>query len=96
MMAGLVLSAAAKSDIGDIWLHEAESGEADADQLLDKILKKCRTLEQYPEIGRGREDLGQEIRSFPVGHYILIYQPASSRVEIIRIVRGTLDPVSRT
>jgi toxin ParE1/3/4 len=36
-----------------------------AERLLKKINQKCRTLANFPNMGRGRDELLPSLRSFP-------------------------------
>ncbi len=42
----------------------------------------------FPNLGRERHDLANGIRSFPVGKYIVLYQPAGEVLEIVRVRHG--------
>ena len=42
-------------------------------------------------MGRSREELVPKLRSFPVGNYVIFYQPISDGVEIVRVLHGSRD-----
>ena len=47
----------AEADLDEIWLYIAQDNPAAADRFLDKIEERCRTLAQFPHMGKGREEL---------------------------------------
>ncbi|WNV03379.1 type II toxin-antitoxin system RelE/ParE family toxin [Candidatus Methylospira mobilis] len=53
----------AKSDLVEIWDYIAEDSEARADDFIDRIDQKFRTLAQRPGIGRLRDELAADVRS---------------------------------
>jgi toxin ParE1/3/4 len=81
----------AKSDLVEIWDYIAEDSETRADDFIDRIDQKFRTLAQRPGIGRLRDELAAEVRSFPVGRYVIFYRPRSNGVEIVRVLHSARD-----
>jgi toxin ParE1/3/4 len=52
--------------------------------------EKFELLRDFPNLGRDRShDLYIGSRSFPVGKYIIIYQPSDTVLEIIRVRHGS-------
>ena len=49
------------------------------------------TLAENPRIGRSREELAPELRSFPFQDYVIFYRPIDNGVEIVRVLRGSRD-----
>lgn len=41
-----------------------------------------------PLAGRERPELRKNLRSFPVGSYIILYTPLPDGVEIVRVING--------
>src|SRR6266516_3704082 len=62
-----------------------------ADRLLDIIDEKCRLLAQFPAMGRRREDLAPDLRSFPAGNYLIFYRPITEGIQVIRVLHGARD-----
>jgi len=85
------LSRQAGSDLDDIWLYIASDSLAAADRFVDGIVGKFQTLATQPGIGRTREELGESLRSFPVGNYVIFYRPMSGGVDIVRVLSGFRD-----
>jgi toxin ParE1/3/4 len=81
----------AEADLIEIWTYIAQDSPTRADKLLDEIDEKSQTLAQSPFIGKARDELGSKIRSFPIGNYVLFYQPIEDGIEIIRVLHGARD-----
>ncbi|BAY02384.1 plasmid stabilization system protein [Anabaena cylindrica PCC 7122] len=48
-------------------------------------------LAQFPGMGRSRDDLLPELRSFPIKPYIIFYTPIDDGIEIIRVLHQSRD-----
>ena len=84
----------AKAEIDAIWLYIAtESGSKEiANRLIQKITNRYWLLVENPRAGRRRDhDLGANLRSFPVGEYVIIYRIEDSGPLILRVTRGSRD-----
>jgi toxin ParE1/3/4 len=81
----------AEADLIEIWTYIAQDSPTRADKLLDEIDEKSQTLAQSPFIGKARDELRPKIRSFPIGSYVLFYQPIEEGIEIIRVLHGARD-----
>lgn len=81
----------AKADLAEIWGYIAEDSEDRADAFIDVIDKKLSMLAENPCIGKARHELGEGIRSFPVGRYILFYRAISEGIDVIRVLHGARD-----
>ena len=62
-----------------------------ADQFLDALLTKCDRLVQFPQMGRKRDELSINLRSFPLQDYLIFYRIGSDEIEIVRVVSGYQD-----
>ena len=78
----------AETDLIEIWVYIAEENPTAADALLESIDDKCATLATSPLMGRIRDELLPGIRSFPVGHYVIFYQPIEDGIEVVRVLHG--------
>lgn len=67
------------------------SGFDAAERFLNKINEKCRTLANFPNMGRRRDELAPSLRSFPVDDYLIFYRPVEGGIEILRVVSGYRD-----
>jgi toxin ParE1/3/4 len=87
------VSALAERDLDDIWYRIAkQSGSIDiANSVIDSITAAFPLLARNPEAGRKRDEIGQGIRCFPVGKYIIYYRGVASCILIARILHGMRD-----
>ena len=49
------------------------------------------TLSDHPAMGRSRPELRYDVRSFPVGSYIIFYEVIPKGIDVIRILSGFMD-----
>jgi len=42
-------------------------------------------------MGKSRDELAAGLRSFPIGQYIIFYQPVPGGVDIVRVLHGARD-----
>ena len=87
----IVRTPRARLDLIEIWNFIADDNEPAADRLLDKMDAVLRTLADKALAGRARPELHEEIRSFPVGNYVIFYRPLSDAVEVVRVRSRYLD-----
>ncbi len=92
-MARLVKSPQAERDLLDTWQHIAIDSIIAADKVVKTIIEKIKTLEDYPRLGRARDDLREGLRCYAVVPYLIIYQydEASDLVNVIRVLHGARD-----
>lgn len=82
------VSPRADEDLIEIWRFiSLESIEA-ADNLLDSFVEKFELIAEHPHVGRARPELARNLRSFPVGRYLIFYRPMRDAVEIVRVLHG--------
>jgi toxin ParE1/3/4 len=62
-----------------------------ASRLILLIREKCTLLAQQPGIGRDRSDIVSGLRGFPVGNYVIFYQPTNDGIAVVRILHGARD-----
>ena len=48
-------------------------------------------LVQSPLAGRERPELRNDLRSFPIGNYIIFYRPLPDGVQVVRVMNGRQD-----
>ncbi len=87
-----LLLPSATSDLAELWDYIAYDNSANADRFVDRIRSTCSTtLAENPRIGRSREELSPELRSFPFQDYLIFYRPIDDGVEIVRVLHGSRD-----
>jgi toxin ParE1/3/4 len=82
----------ARLDLIEIWQFIADDNETAADRLLDRMDEALAMLGDNPHAGRARPELAVDLRSFPIGNYVLFYRPMKDGgIELIRVRSGYLD-----
>jgi toxin ParE1/3/4 len=82
------LSARARRDLAEIWAYVADDSSDQADRFLESIVAQLRVLAQNPQIGRSRTELHPDLRSFPVGEYLILYRARKGGIAVVRVVHG--------
>jgi toxin ParE1/3/4 len=77
-------------DLDSIWDFIAVDDIQAAERLINRIGSVFQMLVENPLAGRERPELRRNLRSFPVGNY-LIYSPVSDGIEVIRVMNGRQD-----
>jgi len=78
-------------DLIDIWTYIAQDNPDAADGLLDRFEEVMGRLAERPLMGRKRPEVGEALRSFPVGNYVIFYLPNDEGIEIIRVLSRYRD-----
>jgi toxin ParE1/3/4 len=81
----------AERDLFAIWDFIAADNARAADGLLNRIEAAFDMLAGAPFAGRARSELHGNLRSFPVGNYIIFYVPVSDGIEVLRVMHGRQD-----
>jgi len=81
----------AEIDLVEIWLYVAADTMKAADRVLAMIDEKCRLLAERKLLGRERPDLDPNLRSFPVGSYIIYYKLEPDGIIVARVLHGSRD-----
>ena len=90
-MLQVVIMPTAQQDLREIGLHIGRSSPESARRLLRNLNEKFQMLARMPGLGRVRHDLLIQMRSFPVGRYIIFYQATTDGVEVLRVLHGSRD-----
>lgn len=59
--------------------------------MIERIVRSFPTLGRFPQMGRSRDEIHPQVRSFPVGSYVIWYRPTPNGVEILRVLHGARD-----
>jgi toxin ParE1/3/4 len=81
----------AAEDLCEIHDYIFQDNPTAADRMVATFEEKCAMIAGNPRIGRGREELGSGLRSFPVGNYSIFYRIVSDGIEIVRVLSGHRD-----
>lgn len=82
----------AETDLLELWLHTAEENLVAADESLDSIHAAVSLLSTQPEMGRARQELADDLRSFPTRTpYIIFYVPDENGLLVVRVLHHARD-----
>jgi toxin ParE1/3/4 len=91
-MSGLQFTPEAAQDLDEIDDYLAQNAPASASRIMNEIEQRCRTVSQFPGLGRARDDLRPGLRSFPSGKYVIFFRVgADGRAQIVRVLHGKRD-----
>ena len=90
-MSRYILSAPALRDLEQIDDYVSADNPVAADRLLDSFRAAFDLLAAMPAAGRRRDEIGQGVRSFVVGMYVIFYRVVGGSVEIVRVLHGRRD-----
>ena len=81
----------AEADILEIWDYIADDNPAAADRWVDQLDAQFRLLATQPKMGRARNELAADVRSFPVGRYVVFYVPFDAGIDVVRVLHSARD-----
>ena len=81
----------ADDDLLRIWRYIAQDNRATATQFIDRLHGTMGTLAEMPGMGRPRDDLAPNIRTFPLGNYLILYREMSGGIEVARLLSARQD-----
>lgn len=91
-MSTLGYSNAAERDIDQIVDYIARDNPRAAVAFAQRIERTCSRLARFPDLGTDRSVLGQGIRIFSVGRYVIYYRKEpNDRLWILRVIHGARD-----
>jgi toxin ParE1/3/4 len=90
-MPHLFIRPQAENDLEEIWWFIAQDNPKNADNLLDSIAETCKLISKHPDMGEARNELLKNLRSFPVGNYLIFYMHLKDGVDIVRVLHGSRD-----
>jgi plasmid stabilization system protein ParE len=89
------LTAQASADLFEIWNYIAADNIEAADRVENAVYNTCALIAGAPLLGQIRKDLTAlplrfwTVQRYP--NYIVVYDPATEPVQIIRILHGKRD-----
>jgi toxin ParE1/3/4 len=90
-MAAVVFRRAALRDLERIVVRIAIHDPGAAGRFRDRILDRIDVLRRLPESAQPRPEFGPDIRTVPIGRYIVFVRVAIPKVTVLRIVHGARD-----
>lgn len=88
---GFDLTGQAQADIQEIWEYFAGFNEDAAVKLIKELFDKFRILAENSKLGKQRDEILLDLRSFPHKNYIIFYLETPEGIEIYRILHGSRD-----
>jgi toxin ParE1/3/4 len=76
----------AAEDVLDIWEHIASDSLRTADKVVDRFEEIFAMLSSHPDMGRARPELGDGLKSFPDGRFVIFYRHNPRILDIVRVV----------
>lgn len=86
-----IFSPAAEADLEAIYDYIAADNLAAATKLVARLEALATRLAETSGMGRARADLLPDLRSFPLGSYVLFYRSTENGIEIARVLHGARD-----
>ena len=90
-MADVIFRRAALRDLDRIVLRIAIDDPGAARRFRDRMLDRIDVLRTLPESAQPRPEFGADIRTIPIGRYIVFVRVTIRKVTILRIIHGARD-----
>jgi toxin ParE1/3/4 len=90
-MAEVVFRRAALRDLEQIVARVALEDAGAAHRLRNRILSRISVLERLPESAHPRPEFGKDLRTIPIGRYVVFARVVAPKVTILRILHGARD-----
>jgi len=82
----------AENDLIEIWSYLSQHSISTANKIISRFDQKFKMLAENPQMGRNRVELSiQDLRSFPLGSYVIFYLPLSEGIEVVRVLHNRRD-----
>jgi toxin ParE1/3/4 len=87
------LAPLAEADLAAVTDYTREQwGVNQAEGYLDEVWTLLTKLAELPLMGRARDDLDEELRSFPFRSHVIYFKLAESGALIVRVLHKSQDP----
>jgi len=85
------LAGPAQQDLREIGAYIARDSLATALRVVETLESKCQRLAETPGIGRRREEIAPELRSFTMSPYLIFYREIEDGIQVLRVLHGARD-----
>lgn len=87
-----LLSKESQNDLIEIRHYTQENwGNRQAKKYLIELTASFEKLSKAPKLGRAREEIADNIRSFLVSQHIVFYREGKNGIEIARVLHASMD-----
>ncbi|MEH2280815.1 MAG: type II toxin-antitoxin system RelE/ParE family toxin [Nostoc sp.] len=83
-----LISPGASQDLSEIIDYFVRVNIDAGEHFVDKFDKKCKSLANFPKMGRSYGNIKPDLRGVPLDNYIILYRVINSGIEIVRVVSG--------
>ena len=90
-MAEIVFRQQAWRDLDRIDSRIAADNPGAARRFRAAVLRRIALLQNFPQSAQPRPEFGPDIRTIPIGRYIVILRVTLPKVIVLRIVHGARD-----
>lgn len=90
-MAKPIITPEAEEDIDEILAYIAFDNFQASVAFYDRLIDRFETLAANPKAGRKRSELKEDLRSFPLGNYLVFYRTWAGKIAIVRVIHGARD-----
>ena len=87
----MLLTEQAQSDLKEIWIYISGNNETAANKLLGELFEKFHLLAKNAKLGKVRDEIIINLRSFPHKNYIIFYSEIDKGIEIYRVLHSSRD-----
>jgi toxin ParE1/3/4 len=81
----------AELDLLEIAIYIGQDDADASDRFIDRMTEQLALLASHPDMGRLRPEIAPRIRSFPVGRFVVFYEPLPDGIDVIRVLSGARD-----
>jgi toxin ParE1/3/4 len=81
----------ARVDAQQIWVYVAQRNYPAADRLVERFDAAIKQLADNPQMGEAVDHTLRGVRRFTVGSYVLLFEPLTDGVRVLRIVHSSRD-----
>lgn len=91
--AALVLNPVAQRDVRSILLYTRKQwGQSARDAYEEALNQALLTLSENPLIGRRRDAVPGDLRTFRVRQHMIYYRYSDDTLTVLRVLHGKMDP----
>ena len=90
-MAEVVFLRRAWRDLEQIDDRIAAEDPGAAQRFRTNVLRRIALLKRVPEAAQPRPEFGRDIRTIPIGRYVVILRVTQSKVSVLRILHSARD-----